>query len=122
MSPPVLGGVPYLLTVIVAKDAPWRDAVTKAILDQEAAGLVRYKFKPDTDNLMAMFSEVEVKYDSEKETITFKLENMIPIGLLMGCFLIIASFIFLSELIFPKFLRFSRKLSLCFIEKLFCTD
>ena len=99
LSPPIIGGVPYFLTVIVRKDAPWRKAVTKKILEQEAAGLMRLKFKPDTDVFMAKFSQVKFNYNSEKEIVAFKVENLIPIGVLMSFLFIVGLVVFFMELV-----------------------
>ena len=109
LSPPVVGAQTYLLTVIVAKDAPWRNGITRKLLQIEAAGLFRGKYKPDMYALIGRMSDVKVNSETKVKAYSLKLENMIPIGILMAVFFVVASVIFFGELCVWKLKNKSHK-------------
>ena len=47
-SPSIDGDHQWMETVLLGKDAPYRDAVTTKLLEIEAAGLYRHKFVHDS--------------------------------------------------------------------------
>ena len=66
-SPPLVGDIPWMLTIYQQKGSPFKDALTMGMLRNEAAGLLRGKYMPDTLNIIARSSKLDKGYKEKDQ-------------------------------------------------------
>ena len=66
-SPPLIGDVPWMITILQRKDSPYKDSLTLEMLRIDAAGLFRFKYMADSLNIIASNSKLDKKYQ-ERDT------------------------------------------------------
>ena len=97
-SPPLVGDVPWMFSVLQRKDSPYKDSLALASLRNEAAGLFRGKYFPDTMDIIASNSKLDKRYKEKDRSsgVSFIHTMMYFLGTCL--FLLILSFIsFISE-------------------------
>ena len=84
--------VPYLITILVHKDAPFTEAITKKLLDVEASGLYRQKYVPDVYDMFG--KEITTRAAFQEEFKSFNMRNMlIPMAFyFLGLFISVTAF------------------------------
>ena len=94
-----------MLTVLLKKGSPFREEVTKKILDIEASGLFRGKFIPMTNDILTFLSKIKRIDERDDKEIAFTLNEFLPsISFLLV--MLVGSFIFfIGELIWGKVQR-----------------
>ena len=109
-SPPLEGDVPLRLTVMVRKDSPFTEAISKKILQIDASGVFKHKFIPDTtDILVRIFQTKNVyqkKEESKQETEKVTLGTLSAYLYLFVFILIAATIVFIVEIILLPVTRF----------------
>ena len=116
-SQPLVGDVPWMLTIFQRKDSPYKESLTMEMLRSEAAGLLRGKYMPDTLNIIASTSKLDKRYQEKVQTSGISVIH--TMGYFLGAglfFLILSLFSFICEkLKLLVFLRYViRKVRLCF--------
>ena len=104
-SPPITGDSPLIVTTLLRRGSPYTEAMIRATLQMEAAGLFRGKFVPDTIDVLTQGIVIDDKYktkeEDEEDEIAASLES-ISAYLWVCCGILTSSLIvFIMELFAP---------------------
>ena len=95
---PLVGDIPWMLTILQRKDSPYRDSLTMDMLRMEATGLLRDKNIPDTMNIIGRSSKLYKSYQEKEQPLRVSVIRTMLIFLVTCLLLLILSlFSFICE-------------------------
>ena len=116
-SPPLVGDVPWMFTILQRRDSPYKGSLTMGILRMDAAGLFMGKFMPDSLNIIASSSKLDKSFQEKDQPSGVSVIRTLRIFLVACLFFLILSLIsFVCEVLkMGTFIhRIIRKIKLCF--------